>query len=81
MKTSDTGDLEECLKIGLNARVMLRRNLNMEKRLVNGSLGRIVRIIQKDDVEQIDRILVDYEIVKSSISLRKKGRCYNFLEV
>ena len=41
---SETGGLETTLTIGVGARIMLRRNLNVARGLVNGAVGVIKRI-------------------------------------
>lgn len=43
-KASETAGLEECLKIGLNSRVMLRRNIDLSKGLCNGKLGYVKKV-------------------------------------
>lgn len=52
--------LEETLKIGIGARVMLRRNLEVKSGLVNGSLG-VVTDITFDDRNSVSRIVVQFD--------------------
>ena len=46
--SNDTAGLESFLKLGIGSRIMLRRNINMEKGLVNGALGYVVKIIKNE---------------------------------
>lgn len=63
-KTSETTGLEEVLKIGLNARVMLRKNLNTLKGYANGSLGTVVDI-KKDSKGYFTKIFVAFDCDKN----------------
>ena len=45
-------DLQEFLKIKLNARVMLTININLKDRLINGQLGTVKHIL----INSIDNI-------------------------
>lgn len=77
-KVSETGGLETHLMIGIGAIVMLRRNIDLNAGLVNGSMGVVtgflpsesnpVKILVKFDSNeklfQIDRISVDFEVCK-----------------
>ena len=86
-KTNETAGLEQCLKVGNGSRVMLRRNLNMEKRLVNGALGIFTKIIKNEfnfvcgieilfDNQKkptgIDRFAAQFEIDKNVYITRQK---------
>lgn len=85
-KASDTAGLETELEIGISARIMLRRNIDVKKGLVNGSLGTIIGIkklygipykleIQFDQITgktEIERISAAYEISKGITMIRKQ---------
>jgi hypothetical protein len=43
-KSKDTAGLEDCIEIGINSSGMLRKNIILEKGLVNGALGYITKI-------------------------------------
>jgi hypothetical protein len=45
-KSNDTAGLEKILKIGKDSRIMLRRNIDMDKGLVNGVLGYVKNIVK-----------------------------------
>ena len=79
-KISETAGLEANLKIGINSRVMLRRNTDVSTGLVNGALGvvtgfhktvngDILKIkVKFDSIKDelcVDRILADYEAQKN----------------
>ena len=51
----DTAGLESCLRVSVGTRVMLRRNLDTGKKLVNGSVGTITNLNfnQYNEVQQI----------------------------
>ena len=76
-KSSETAGLDALLKIGVGARVMLRRNLNVEKGFVNGSLGTVKKILFNElrqpyeievvfdhdaQAQRIAKIKVDFEL-------------------
>jgi len=79
-----TAGLEDTLKIGIGARIMLRRNISVEENLVNGSMGTIVGLlydkkvlkalrIEFDDIEEIktiEKVTGDYEYSKNIIAHR-----------
>jgi hypothetical protein len=44
-KASETAGLEECLKLGVNSRVMLRRNIDLSAGLCYGKLGYVKKIV------------------------------------
>jgi len=77
-KASDTTGLETSLEIGLGARVMLRRNIDLQAGLVNGSMGTVtgfipsienpskitVRFDFNSTETHIERISVDFNVCK-----------------
>jgi len=83
---SCTAGLEEILLIGVNSRVILRRNLNVELGLVNGAIGTVtgfVRIgmaitsvaVKFDELPEshmIDRVSADFEIMPGIIITRRQ---------
>jgi hypothetical protein len=80
-KISDTAGLETNLIIGENARVMLRRNIDLDKGLCNGAVGTVKKLcIAEDGYVQdiivnfdssitvdtkISRVTADYELSKN----------------
>lgn len=68
-KTSETTGLEEVLKIGLNARVMLQKNLNTLKGYANGSLGTVVDI-KKDSKGYVTKIFVAFDCDKNKTNTK-----------
>ena len=75
-KISETAGLETTLRLGINSRVMLRRNTDVSKGLVNGALGTVTEFhklangqiakikVKFDNLNEdvfVDRIIADYE--------------------
>ena len=59
--------MEDCLVIGINSRVMLRKNLIFKKGLINGALGYVTKInMQKNKISSIS-ILFDGHKSKTKI--------------
>ena len=59
-KYADTAGLESELQVGVGARVMLRRNIDLEKGLCNGVLGTVQNIVNGQD-GKIAQILVEFD--------------------
>jgi len=83
---SCTAGLEEILLIGVNSRVILRRNLNVELGLVNGAIGTVtgfvrigmaiisvaVKFDELPDSRLIERVSADFEIMPGIIITRRQ---------
>ena len=71
-----TAGLEKCLKLDVSSRVMLRRNLDTKKGLVNGSMGTVAEIygtvmklvIRKNTV---DKIMVKFDGIEELQSMER----------
>ena len=84
-KVSNSAGLKTVLKIGINTRVMLRRNIDINLALVNGSVGNVigfgkvgtivkymmVKFDNVKDVWKIERVMVDFWITKN-IKIRRQ---------
>ncbi len=86
LKTADTAGLENELIVGVNSRVILKRNINVDIGLVNGALGTVTKlnynkaktfvnsiIIKFDNLNndvQIERITADFEYQKKLYASR-----------
>ena len=72
-KANRTGGLDDCLVLGVNARVMLKRNLCLERNLFNGAMG-TVKEIRKDLYGNVIQIIVKFdngveEVIERSLSV------------
>jgi hypothetical protein len=61
-KLNLTAGLENCLSVGINSKIMLRRNLNVEKGLSNGRIGRVIDFEYIN--EKVDKILIKLDAIK-----------------
>ncbi len=85
-KVSETAGLEHVLKVGPGARVMLKRNIDVAKGLVNGVIGTIVDLrpnstnptsiwieLQSTGARvEIRRVTADFELSKNIIATRSQ---------
>jgi PIF1-like helicase/Helicase len=69
-KAADTAGLEEILRIGIEARVMLRRNISTQSGLVNGALG-TVRAINTNERGVVTEIVVEFDTSKESVPIKR----------
>ena len=68
-----TGGLEKVLKLAVGARVMLRKNLDVTKGLVNGSMGTLVDIVY-DKQEAIQLLKIKFDHHSSIIDISRDTR-------
>jgi ATP-dependent DNA helicase PIF1 len=78
MKTADTAGLENQLFIGINSRVMLRSNIDVDYGLANGAIGNVTEIKYSEKFVQsiiikFDNLNKDYELkrVTQDFEIRK----------
>ena len=86
-KSSETAGLENQLQIGVNSRVMLRRNVNVSSGLCNGAIGTVKAIIKNefgfitsikilfdlhDEITPLERFQVQYEFKKNVYCKRQQ---------
>ena len=58
-KIGDTGNLESVLKLKIGAEVMLTCNINIEDRLINGLVGKVIRIGHKRNTVKVIYVKFD----------------------
>ncbi|MES9881383.1 MAG: AAA family ATPase [Sedimenticola sp.] len=74
-KASETGGLRECLSVGVGARVMLTKNVDVSDGLVNGAIGTVTGFIEperKCETNFPTAILVQFDSIKAGRKLRMK---------
>jgi PIF1-like helicase/Helicase len=69
-KASDTAGLEKILRIGVEARVMLKRNVSLQSGLVNGALG-TVRKINTNKRGVVTEIVVEFDSSKECVPIKR----------
>lgn len=79
LKTNQTAGLETNLFLGLESRVMLRRNINIEKRLVNGALGTIVKIINNPaQIDYVFKLEIEFDLIDEIVTIERIEADYQF---
>ena len=68
-----TGGLEKVLKLAVGARVMLRKNLDVTKGLVNGSMGTLIDVVY-DKHEAIQLLKIEFDFYSSEIDIARDTR-------
>ena len=84
---SDSAGLESNLKIGVNSRIMLRRNIDIEKGLCNGALGTVKKLYINTlgkvtclDIlfdghsvcTKLEKVSAQFELWKNAFAIRKQ---------
>ena len=70
-KIHETAGLETCLHIGVNARVILKRNIDVDIGLVNGALGTVAELIYSQDLTRVLKIKVKFDNIKELIDIER----------
>ena len=73
-----TAGLETCLQLCIGAKVMLRRNLNVECGLVNGSIGSVVNFVTSPT--QITQISVKFDNMPEPVKIGRESCTYEVLQ-
>ena len=81
-KPSDTGDLVKCLKLKLEAKVMLTVNLDVRERLINGQIG-VVKHLEfiKNKVSLIYIKFDDPDAGKKLTTKNSTARIHNWVPI
>jgi len=77
-----TAGLDKCLRVCIGARVMLKRNINVEAGLVNGAIG-LVTGFQKSKTEcgiQISSVNVKFENITDSVKIERQSSTFEVLK-
>ena len=67
----DTAGLESHLRVSIGTRVMLRRNLNTAKKLVNGSIGTITNFKRNQD-GQVHQIVIQFDEITDPVEISRE---------
>ena len=68
-----TGGLEKVLKLAVGARIMLHKNVDVTKGLVNGSMGTLVDVVY-DKHETIQLLKIKFDLYSSEIDIARDTR-------
>ena len=60
-KVHETAGLEQTLTVGIGSRIILKRNIDMAKGLVNGALGTIEKCIFYTDKTTVAKIVIKFD--------------------
>ncbi len=71
MKTKDTAGLYTSLKIGVNSRVMLKQNLDVQIGLTNGAIGHIRKIIFNNDYNEVTSVIIKFIGLNDEYEIKK----------
>ncbi|CAL4231362.1 unnamed protein product [Meganyctiphanes norvegica] len=69
----NTAGLEKCLRVSTGTRVMLRRNLDTGKKLVNGSTGTIINLTS-NQCGQVQTIVVNFDGISEPVEINRDKR-------
>ena len=69
----NTAGLESCLRVSVRTRVMLRRNIDTGKKLVNGSTGTITNL-KMNQYNQVRQIVIQFDGISEPFELNRDKR-------
>ena len=75
----NTAGLESCLRVSVGSRVMLRRNIDTGKKLVNGSTGTIINL-KVNQYDQVQQIVVKFDEISDPVELNRDKRKIRIFE-
>ena len=79
----NTADLEKSLILSEGVRIMLRKNIDTAKGLVNGAMGTVKQIVrQSDDPKSIvEKLVVQFDGVDGDVEITREARKVKLFEV
>ena len=79
MDDRNTAGLEGCLKVAVGTRVMLRRNIDTGKKLVNGSVGTITNL-KSNQNGHVRQIVINFDGISEPVELNRDKRKIRIFE-
>lgn len=70
-KTSHTAGLESELLVGINSRVILKRNIDVERGLANGSLGTVTKLNYNLDNSEILSLNIKFDNIDAEVEIER----------
>ena len=78
-KTNETAGLEQILKIGINSRVILKRNIDVDRGLVNGALGLVKSFIfESNDKTKIKTVMIKFDKLNEIVGIERISAEYEY---
>ena len=71
LKTSDTAGLENELIVGVNSRVILKRNINVDIGLVNGALGTVRKLNYNRAKTNVNSIIIKFDNLNNEVQIER----------
>ena len=79
MDDRNTAGLESCLKVAVGTRVMLRRNIDTGKKLVNGSVGTITNL-KSNQNGHVWKIVINFDGISEPVEINRDKRKIRIFE-
>ena len=78
----NTADLEKCLLLSEGVRIMLRKNIDTAKGLVNGAMGIVKEIVRhsNDPNSAIEKLLVEFDGIDGVVAITRDTRKVKLFE-
>ena len=78
MKTKDTAGLYTILQLGINSRVMLRQNIDVESGLTNGAIGHIIKINFDESQSEVSTLVIKFVNTGQEYEIRRVSQDFMY---